>query len=650
MKVGVATCLLAGLSCFCFIFGALDAAGEEADTSSVTPPDTAGVELPAATAEVMADSVLADETRASVEGVASRPASLHPLHDRVEVFSGEELSTLASVSPVEVLVLDAGAGISEFGSYGSPQLLSLRYGRPTDIVYLLDGVPVSDPQIEVFDLVWLPLAGISGLEVAKGGLSSVHGSGAGSGAVNVVSADPMGKTPLTEVGMWWGGFDSRAIHIGFRRLVTHRVGILSAYENTKSGGWVGKNSYDGEKFLGKLSSSIWKGMRLEVTGLIHRGTVELPDSCQRVVVSGTDRTDSRDFFNISLAGGTETVFSLDYYRLSTSQQDSDAGTDLSSDGRVEGLSLALVRESSDQARGMLDMGFRNRELKSSLIGNESSATLHLSAGAELGSELRWLRGDVRVEWESELKTEIAPSLACNYSKGGRWAVFGRLDRSFRYPTFLELFGPGPRQQGDPDPGTEHSLGAEIGVDYGFSWLGLGLTAFWRKVDDMVIWEASETCERLRSTDSGLTIAGFELSGRVTHPLGFEGSVAFAPAHTEAASGNSLLNLPTSILTWNMEFARDVSPHVGLGFRFSGRRVSRVDAGNRLDCVWPVTCRDDAELPAYVSATLYGYIKIDRARVFLRIRNLFDDDIHHRWGSPSLPSRSYEFGTSWELWD
>jgi hypothetical protein len=60
--------------------------------------------------------------------------------------------------------------------------------------------------------------------------------------------------------------------------------------------------------------------------------------------------------------------------------------------------------------------------------------------------------------------------------------------------------------------------------------------------------------------------------------------------------------------------------------------------------------DDASLPALKSALLYGFLSFDDARVFVRIRNLFNESIPISWDKPSLPARSYEFGLTWDLHD
>jgi hypothetical protein len=60
--------------------------------------------------------------------------------------------------------------------------------------------------------------------------------------------------------------------------------------------------------------------------------------------------------------------------------------------------------------------------------------------------------------------------------------------------------------------------------------------------------------------------------------------------------------------------------------------------------------EDAVLSDYAYAAAYGYIGIDRARVYGRLRNLLDETIIPDWGRLPQPGRTYEVGILWRLVD
>lgn len=61
----------------------------------------------------------------------------------VAVSTKDDISELGSSTVVEPLVLDSGVNLTRYGGYGSLQTLSLRGGGSNEVVYLLDGVPIS---------------------------------------------------------------------------------------------------------------------------------------------------------------------------------------------------------------------------------------------------------------------------------------------------------------------------------------------------------------------------------------------------------------------------------------------------------------------------------------------------------------------------
>jgi hypothetical protein len=95
----------------------------------------------------------------------------------------------------------------------------------------------------------------------------------------------------------------------------------------------------------------------------------------------------------------------------------------------------------------------------------------------------------------------------------------------------------------------------------------------------------------------------------------------------------------------------LSRHVSAGVTLAGRYTPPSGLGPRpTPCTDNATSLRDADLPDHLSAILTAYVDIDRVTVFFKVQNLINDSIPTAWGRPGLPSRSYEFGTSWRLLD
>jgi len=100
-------------------------------------------------------------------------------------FQGMDLSDLLSSL--------AGIEMIGEGSYpGQNKTLSLRGGRNRQVLILIDGVRVSDPSRidNDFNLNFLPLANIASIEIMKGASSTLYGSAAATGVINI-STNPL---------------------------------------------------------------------------------------------------------------------------------------------------------------------------------------------------------------------------------------------------------------------------------------------------------------------------------------------------------------------------------------------------------------------------------------------------------------------------
>ena len=100
----------------------------------------------------------------------------------------EELANLKGKSVIDVL--DNIAGISINGansSAGKNKSTYIRGGRDRQVLVLIDGVPVSDPSgiNTAFDLRLLTLSQVESIEVMNGAASTLYGSGAATGVINI---------------------------------------------------------------------------------------------------------------------------------------------------------------------------------------------------------------------------------------------------------------------------------------------------------------------------------------------------------------------------------------------------------------------------------------------------------------------------------
>src|SRR5690606_26163513 len=113
--------------------------------------------------------------------------------------TNEDLQRNAGKSVADIL--NEVPGLQTDGNFGTPGTnidYSVRGGRNKHTLVLIDGVPLNDPSgINAgYDLRYLPVSQIESIEVLKGGLSTLYGTGAAAGVINIKLKDP-GANPLS---------------------------------------------------------------------------------------------------------------------------------------------------------------------------------------------------------------------------------------------------------------------------------------------------------------------------------------------------------------------------------------------------------------------------------------------------------------------
>ena len=87
----------------------------------------------------------------------------------------------------EALQIIPGTFIKDYGSLGSLKTISLRGSGAEQVIVMLDGLKLNDPQTGQIDLSTLRIDGIESIEILRGGNSALYGADAVGGVVNIIS-------------------------------------------------------------------------------------------------------------------------------------------------------------------------------------------------------------------------------------------------------------------------------------------------------------------------------------------------------------------------------------------------------------------------------------------------------------------------------
>lgn len=590
------------------------------------PSQEPAEELAAEPAEApFGESLTVTATRLPVAAEATGRAVL--------VLTAEEIARHPVRSLPELLQLLPGLDVARRGPFGIQADLSARGSSFEDVLVLLDGVPVSNPQTGHHNLdLPVPVAAIERVEVLFGPGAALYGGNASGAVVQIVTKQP------AEAGVGGGA----TLFAGGHSLAGAEAALTAA------GSRAGRHAL----FVARSESRGWRpGTEFDQASLWYRGAAGPVEVAAGA--SGRDfgawrfysdrfpdereETDMR-FARVSWAGEAgggrlrlragwrehRDLFVLDRARpeLATNRHRTRVG-----DGEAA-WSGALGR--SGRA-GQLEagVGWREERLLSGNLGDRERQRVHaFAAWARDGAALGW-RGALFVE-RVEGEWEAHPSLALT-AKLPRGRLRLAAASAYRVPSFTELHYRDPATEGNPDLRPERSVTLEGGYDLeAAGWRGAA-TLFRRDGRDLVDFVRPPGGDVFRAVNvREVTTRGVELTAARALPWGMELSLGYAylEASGPAPAGTS-------------RYVFDLLRH---------RLVARLSGRGPLGLAWAgsLTAAERAGQPSYARLDL----RLARAipslaglELFVEGQNLTSARYRER-GGLEMPGRWLWAGLAW----
>ncbi len=414
----------------------------------------------------------------------------------VEVLTREEIESHGVRSLPELLQLFPGLDVRRRGAYGVQADLSIRGSSFEQVLVLVDGVPVNNPQTghHTLDLP-VPVDAIERVEVLYGPGSALYGAGAAGGVVQIVTrgADGGGAEEVSGVGE-----PSASVEL--------LAGQNSLTGGTAGAAWHSERAGDHRLSLERVESDGHRpGTEFDTGAAFYRGAL----GPVRLFAGASERDfgaqgfyssrfpDHVEFTEARLAGaawrgtvGETTVHARaagrwhdDLFILD--RNDPDLLTNSHEDRSLD-LELRAVRET---ALGTLEAGtaWIDEELDSTNLGDRERERWGSSA-ALVGVRGAWSwRGALQAD-RVEGSWEVHPVLAVTYALGGDGSggrVRASAGSAYRLPSFTELYYLDPATSGNAALEPEHSWTYELGYDRVGEDHRIGVTVFRREGRDLI---------------------------------------------------------------------------------------------------------------------------------------------------------------------
>lgn len=545
-------------------------------------------------------------------------------------------------------LLNQQSGIRVNDSYGSPanpQILFMQGASAQYTLILIDGLAINDPSGSggTFDLRLLPLHNIERIEILKGSHSTLYGTDAIAGVVNIITKEGSENSIAANGQLSYGSFNTFHGSVGVNGSLKNRIGYTFNYKRESSDGFstainpgitgtFGDDGFDSNSFYGKIELKPLDG--LSISPFLNLN--DFDGDYDGGSFQDADNTFSLNMFNpgiqlkysgnhLNLNGGynftrTERTF------VSQFGEDDFEGrfqnADLFGDYSLT-ENLKVLAGFNYQKSLMPDSG-NTDNLKSEITS--PYATLLLKNSNGIGAEL-----GIRFNKHSEYGTNSTYSFAPSYNISENVKLFGSITTGFKAPTLSELFGP---FGANPDLSPQSSRYLNIGVETYLlqQSLKIDLMYYVREIDNLIVYTFPEGfINRDRQND-----IGFELSGNwiVSNSLRIgayynyvSGELTTFDASGDEIQRDNLIRRPTN------------SFGINAGLNISENILVRIDGeynSDRTDLFFNPEnnfSQEEVTLDAYTLVNIYAEYKLfnNQIALFGEVRNLFDTDFTEIYG-------------------
>ncbi len=561
----------------------------------------------------------------------------------VTTIDADQITSAGVSSVTQLLQSLGGIEIAQTGGRGSTAGIFVRGTKTAQTVVLVDGVRIENPTSGTPNLEFLSLSSIDHIEVVRGPLSSLYGSGAVGGVIQIFTRQGSGPlTPNLSVGAGsqgtyqvQAGLSGAAGAQGSTRYAfsvadyrTDGYDATLAWSPDYQADRDGNGQRSANASLRQALGAGWEtGANLMTSGgrVDYDDAYSTPESARMRYRSSTASAFLRGrpgsgWLTELRAGTTRIDYSFDAFTFAP-QTDS---TTLSWQNRV-GLPVGGLLFGLEQLRQTIDG-------EGVVTGpyaylHDARRTDSIYAGYEVARGRHLLRLQGRYDRIETVGSEPTGTLAWGYRWTPEWLVRASVGSAFRAPTFDDLYNP---FGSNPDLKSERSRGAEAAIEYRRAAALFKTTVFASRIDDAIELDASYTPRNLDS--ARVDGVSFEAQQRFG-AFSLRGSATFQNPRGErfdAASGEVVSG----------QLARRAKRYASLGADWAPgwmrAGIEWVAQSRRVDS-------DRSEIAGYGVLSLHAAMPLNRQwELFGRLANLGDKVYETVYGY-RMPPRSLFVG-------
>ncbi|WP_088240444.1 TonB-dependent receptor plug domain-containing protein [Calothrix rhizosoleniae] len=493
----------------------------------------------------------------------------------VYVITGEEMEAQGARNVREAMrflpgILPDGLVGTEFQGLSSQ---FIRGSSSDQVLILLDGKPINDVGSGGFDLSEIPTNNIERIEVLPGGGSTLYGSGAIGGVINIITRSPTEK-PTTDVKVSIGSYGLNQQSIQTRGK-SGNIGWVLGYNRTQAEydypfsipeanfeGTRENNDVIANNFNLKLQADINQRNSLTFSALYLGkeqgvpGGVPVPAAAFNSLTDNdrkyTDQVLTDVIWKSKLGNGEDSLLTARVYADFLNTRFENVSSQNRRDNQQDSYGVQVNHSWKFAQNQALVYGFDYRyvEAKNStfnFVTNENTVSYDDSiskGGIFARYEIDFtpsfhMNVGLRQDFNSLSNSSFtSPSVGAKLAISNSTTIRANYMRNFQAPTLFDLFGRGSTFVGNPDLKPEKGNSFDIGIDQKLGKFGLlRLTYFNNRISDLIAFKFASP------------VSTFENIGLV-RTQGLEASLNLQLARNFYAFANYTLNDPRILESTN----------------------------------------------------------------------------------------------------
>ncbi len=574
------------------------------------------------------DEIIVKSTRSN--------SNVYQLGSSVEIISAEEIKKNSFNFVSEALQTSSGVYVSQTGSFGGTATVRIRGASSDQTLVLIDGVPISDPSSPGggYDFSSLLTSNIDRIEILKGSQSTLWGSDAIGGVINIVTFENA-SIPNIHLNTEIGSFNTEKIGTDFNIANEHNSLFLS-YDSYKSDGISKADKRDGNSekdgvgsraYLLKTNHNIFNS---EISSNINYRESDVDYDGYGFATGVTDSDENTKGRQLNWSLLLRKAFLDDQLVNSILFGESEidrkyyTNNILNFSAKGERKFIRYVGNYSLNDNNSFTFGFENEEVATSGVDFDTRSIFLLyetliskNFGFSLG-----LRGDDR----NNLASQETPKITAFYNLNDEWRLRANWGEGFKLPTiFQSTFFCCGAEKPNENLLPETSEGYEIGIDYksNENFNKIGVTFFDQDISNMIDFSFSiggyENIKKVYSKGIEVNFVS-QLKDNITI------SGSFTKLDSENEFGSRLSRLPEEKGNLNIDFSLGLKNNFYISLFYNGDEVD--PRGEVSD--W---FRSDLNFSRNIS---------DKAKIYFKVKNIFDEEYQDIYGY-GTEERSFSIG-------